>query len=523
MRKCISYTGYALFVFLFLVPLIIVFSLTDIVSIKEIFSQDYYLRVFKFTYSQAIISTFFSVLIGLIGAYILSNYKFRFKKIIQTVYSIPIMLPSVLAVLGFVITFGTSGIISKLFNVKLHFLYSYKAIIAAHVFYNFPIIAITVSSKWKNIGSDQEDEARVAGAGELKIFTEITLPKLLPSILSSGIIVLMFCISSFAIILILGGNPRFTNTEVEIYRQARTNLNLGKACSISLISTAVNTFLIILSRMSGKSQSEEAETFLLKQIKLKDLNLFSRVLINTFLVISSLFVLLPVISVVIKSFTAVSSRAGQSTISVKAYTAINLRSISETLFIGLASALFTTVLALSMSMDLAKRNNGFVENFIMLPMITSSVIVGLSFFIVSKYYKFLPNILLVVLCHSIVNIPISFKIILPAYRDIPKAIIEAAMIDGANDSAIIRKIEIPAIKDSIFASFIITFALSCGELNSTLILSNGKTSTIPIQIQRLISSYNYPSACAYGTVLLLLFSCVFITADRIKYRQSDYS
>ena len=81
-------------------------------------------------------------------------------------------------------------------------------------------------------------------------------------------------------------------------------------------------------------------------------------------------------------------------------------------------------------------------------------------------------------------------------------------------------IEIPTIKSSIIRAFIFAFALSMGEVNATLTLARGKVSTLPLQIYRLINSYNYQSACAVGTILITITFIVFLLCEYL-FREGE--
>ena len=54
-----------------------------------------------------------------------------------------------------------------------------------------------------------------------------------------------------------------------------------------------------------------------------------------------------------------------------------------------------------------------------------------------------------------------------------------------------------------------------GEINATMTLSEGKITTLPLLLYRLINSYNYQGACAVGTILILVALIVFITSELI--------
>jgi len=62
-------------------------------------------------------------------------------------------------------------------------------------------------------------------------------------------------------------------------------------------------------------------------------------------------------------------------------------------------------------------------------------------------------------------------------------------------------------------AFAFSFALSLGEFNATLSLSEGKVVTIPVLIYRMINSYNFQGASALGSILLLEALVVFFVGE----------
>ena len=159
---------------------------------------------------------------------------------------------------GFVISLETDGISERLLidvqssEPPLKILYSFKAIILAHTFYNFPIIMSLVSSYWEHLDANCEAASQTLGANKVQTFLKVTLPRLLPAIISAVSLVFLFCFNSFAIILVLGGGPQYTTMEVEIYRQARMLGNSGVAAAFSTSSPSSPLFLVSLATMLAR-------------------------------------------------------------------------------------------------------------------------------------------------------------------------------------------------------------------------------------------------------------------------------
>ena len=114
---------------------------------------------------------------------------------------------------------------------------------------------------------------------------------------------------SFAVILVLGGGPAFSTIEVEIYRLARIDLELGTAASLALsgaVITAILTFVYIrlqklsLPGFNGNQKPVEESEF-------SDLGAGTRAASIIYLVIVVLLILGPLAAVVQRSFL---SRSG---------------------------------------------------------------------------------------------------------------------------------------------------------------------------------------------------------------------
>ena len=533
--------GFMVLLVLFLVPVCMTLGQAFVVDggfsfslIASTFTDPYYLRIMAFTLIQALCSTLLSLLIGLPGAYLMTTYNFPGKRLLKTLYTIPFVLPSILVVLGFVIFYGNSGFLNKaimaVFGLKeppLRILYSFTAVLLAHAFYNFPVVVSIVGDYWQRLDSSCESAASTLGSKRAKVFKTITLPRLAPSILSAASLVFLFCFTSFAIILVLGGGPALTTTEVEIYRLARISMDTGRACALSLFSMLVAIVAMFVYSAAQRRQNHgEALGNQNAKLERKPRGFGQHLGIIIYLVFSLLFILCPILSIVARSLLGNATRSGGLAFSLAAYEKLfaagssNLKAVATSVAIALASSLLATAAALRICTSIARSSKTGIATdvAVMLPMVTSSVIVGLSYFIVSKYMKFMPPFVLVVLAHCVITMPFVVRTILPVYRKIPENLVNASYTLGFGARKTFRRIIRPILMPAMLTGMVFSFAMSMGELNATLLLGTTSMQTIPIQIYRLISSYNYQGACALGCILILVCFVVFFISETLKRR-----
>ncbi|HUV07757.1 MAG TPA: iron ABC transporter permease, partial [Spirochaetia bacterium] len=498
--------------------------------------------IILFTLKQALLSTLLSLLLGLPGAYLLTHFDFWGKNVVKAVTTVPFVLPSILVVLGFVRFFGNNGILNRmlmeLFRLNsppLRILYSLKAIVLAHAFYNFPICIRIVSSVWSRLNPHIEEAARTLGARGWRLFVTVTLPRILPGILAAAALIFIFCFTSFAVVLVLGGGPRYTTLEVEIYRLAKVSLDMRRASSLALVGAFLSLLLLYAYiKIQQKTSYFESSRVLPNRKRLAwILNKPYGLLILIYLILVFVIIAGPMLAVVHYSFLRRSGWAGQTHLSLEWYGRLfsplkgasgfavpYLRAISNSFFFGFMTVLIAVPLGTSLAYIPSKRHftgkPGF-QSLLMLPMGISTIILGLSYL---RVYRDLPvwrggAWVPIVLAHSIIACPFVIRSVSSVMDKLNPSLAEAAQTLGASPWRVFRHVEFPLMKPGIVTSAAFAFAISIGEINATLMLYEPDLVTIPIAIYRLISSYNFFAACAMGSILMLSSFIAFLIIDRI--------
>ena len=530
--------AFLLLFFFFPLGSVLVGGLTDrsgrfsLAVITSLLGDPYYLRIIGFTVWQAILSTLLSVLMGLPGAYLLARYDFRGKRLIQALTTVPFVLPSIIVVLGFVRFFGNNGILNRflmsllgLSEPPLRILYSLRAILLAHAFYNFPVVVRIVSSLWRRIHPSTEEAARSLGAHGLRLFWRVTLPQILPALLSAAALVFIFCLLSFAIVLVLGGGPRYTTLEVEVYRLAKVSLDLKTGSALALVGAVISLlFLYAYIKLQQRSSFAERMTEEVERPRLGSmLGSLRGVVYLLYLLFMALVILAPMITVVAYSFQ-LRSGWGQQAISLEWYRRIlsggpYLRAVANSLFFACMTMLLSLPLGTVLAYVGARSRfagGRVVEAVMMLPIGISSIILGLGYL---KAYQQLPWRIVgswyaIVFAHTVIAYPFVIRVASATFRKIKSSLTEAASSLGAGPWRLFWYLELPLARSALITGAAFAFGISVGEINASLMLYNERLITIPVMVYRLIGSYNFIGACAMGSVLMLFCFLAFLIIDR---------
>jgi len=503
-------------------------------------------RVIFFTLKQAVLSTFLTLILGLPGAYLVAKYDFPGKSLLKAITTVPFVLPAIIVSLGFILLFGNNGILNRwlmsLFHLDdppLRILYSLKAIVLAHAFYNFPLVVRLVSTVWGSIDPKIEDAARSLGAREFRVFWHVTLPMILPGIIASLALTFIFCFMSFAVVLVLGG-VKYGTIEVNIYMLMTVMLDhkMGSALAIvqSLFSLSFMFFYAKVLDLGARTEKVAVETNGTKP-KLfsgfRDLATWRGMLLLLYALVVLIVIIGPLLAVL--SFSVFHHQGEQTVFSLKSYYKIftipyspilgttPLQSIRNSLFFGIMTVLFSLPLGVSVAFLLARAKfplKNMFDAIVMLPLGISSISLGLGY--VRSFHK--PPLMItgtwyaIVFAHTVIAYPFVMRSVSPILKKMKPTLIDAAMSLGATRTWAFFLVELPIIKPGIIVGATFAFAISIGELGATYMLYRPHLTTMPISIYRFLSAHDLVGASAMGMILIVVCTLLFICIEKTGYK-----
>ena len=169
----------------------------------------YYWERLAFSLGQAAASTVLAVTVGLPAAWAFALVRFPGRSLLRAVVTVPFVLPTIVVALAFERLLGPGGWTSRVADALGIAMPEVNgtiwAILLAHVFYNVSVVIRVVGGVWANLDPATLEAAQMLGAGRVRRFTAVTLPALLPALLSASALVFMFCFTAFGTVLLLGG------------------------------------------------------------------------------------------------------------------------------------------------------------------------------------------------------------------------------------------------------------------------------------------------------------------------------
>lgn len=501
------------------------------------------LNAIGFTFYQAVLSTLLTIILGLPAAYLFSRFRFRGKEFLQVAATLPFILPTVVVAAAFNALIGQHGwlnlLLMDVFNLSqppITIQNSLAAILLAHIFYNVSIVIRVLSSAWEGLDVRLENAARTLGASPARVFREITLPLLKPSLISAFLLVFLFDFTSFGVILMMGG-PQFTTLEVEIYIQTMQFLNLPLASLLALIQLAFSMLITWAVIGSGRSLSVPVMPHVRQENLRKPQKTREKLFVFLMISILILLLVLPLVALVAKSLV-VWEGTGDSEdwrFSLQYFRElfVNRRqsifyvppidALRNSLLYALAASSIALVLGMMLAVGTAanRRYSRLLNGLVMLPLGTSAVTFGLGLYLAygarAAALRWYP--LLIPLAHALIALPFVLRLIEPALRSIPANIKGAARTLGASSREVWRYVELPIIWRAALTAMVYSFAISLGEFGATTFLTRPDIPTLPIAVYRYLNlpgTLNYGQAMAMAVILLAVCAASMFIVDRLQ-------
>ncbi|MCX2720026.1 molybdate ABC transporter permease subunit [Poritiphilus sp. M415] len=201
------------------------------------------------TLKLALATTFILVLVGIPLGYWLSRTTSWVKPVIETLVSMPLVLPPTVLGFYFLIVFGPEQFlgswIDKWLGIRLVF--SFPGLVLASVIYSLPFMVQPIHSGLSSLPNSLLEASLLMGKSKWQTLIKVGLPNIKPALLTGIILSFAHTIGEFGVVLMIGGSiPDKTRVaSIAIYEEVEA-LNYTTAHTYSLF-LLVLAFIVLMS------------------------------------------------------------------------------------------------------------------------------------------------------------------------------------------------------------------------------------------------------------------------------------
>ncbi len=157
----------------------------------------------------AVISTVCATVIGTLAALAMHRYRFPGYTASETIMYIPIVIPEVVMGISLLVLF-----------VMLNFTLGVPTITISHIAFNIPFVALVVRARLHGYDNAIDEAAMDLGANELTTFWRVTLPTIMPGVLSGAMLAFTLSLDDYVITYFTAG-PGATTLPLRVFSMVR--------------------------------------------------------------------------------------------------------------------------------------------------------------------------------------------------------------------------------------------------------------------------------------------------------------
>lgn len=459
----------------------------------------------RFSVSQALLSAFFSTLLAIPVARALARRRFAGRAALITLMGAPFLLPAVVAVLGLLAVFGRSGVLNQALTA-LGFppisIYGLHGVVLAHIFLNLPLAVRMILQGWLSIPSERIRLAQSLGFRPRETFRHLELPMLREVLPGTALVILVICLTSFAIVLTLGGGPSATTIELAIYQAVRFEFDLGRAAGLAGVQLAIGSLAALAAWVL--TRPADFGSGLDRDLALSAPGGWRRSGDVGALLAVGLFLTMPLLGVVVRGLPGLTDLPASV-----------LPAAGRSVLVALTSAVLTALAALTLALAAARKRSSLIEGAATLPLATSGLVLGTGLFLLIQ--PLTPPMTLALPVTILVNVslalPYLYRILLPEAQALQADYGRLAESLSLTGWPRLRWLVLPRLARPLGFGAGIAAALSMGDLGAIALFAGERQATLPLVVSQLTGAYRMEAAASAALVLIALSFTLFWAFD----------
>jgi molybdate transport system permease protein len=224
------------------VPLVAMIARVNWGEFIPLVTSDSSLQALGLSLRTSLTATVLCLVFGVPLAVVLARSRFPGQRVVRALVLLPLVLPPVVAGIALLYTFGRRGLIGQLLSSwGIDIAFSTTAVVLAQTFVALPFLVLSLEGALRTFGGRYETVAATLGAGPTTVFLRVTLPLLMPAVVSGAVLSFARALGEFGATLTFAGSLAGTTRTLplEIYLQRETDPDAAVALSLVLVLVAV--------------------------------------------------------------------------------------------------------------------------------------------------------------------------------------------------------------------------------------------------------------------------------------------
>ena len=490
-------------------------------------SRSFYRASVANTLMIGVLATITTTLIAVPLAFAIARLDIPGKLLLIGLAALPLVLPSFVGAYALLLLFGRAGVVTQFLNswgVPFGSIYGVSGIVAVYTLTLYPYVLLPTVAALKAIDISVEEAAQGLGSSPARTFRTITLPIVIPSVLSGGLLVLIETLENFGVPAVLAEDMPVLSVETYKLFIGETAANPSAAGVLGVLLIVLTASVLIIQRRYLASR--RFATGARVAPPLVKTGTGWRVFATMYCWAVVLLALVPFFAIVVLSFMEFRGPVLHAAFSLKNYVelcATAQRPLANTLLFATLAAGAAAFIGVPVGWILVRTRSvwtGLLDVTATLPFAVAGTILAIGLVIAFNAGGLVltGGWLIMVLAYTVRKLPFTVRASSAILHQIDPSLEEASISLGVSPLRTLLRLVIPLMLGGIVSGMVLTWVTVASELSSTVVLYSGPWRTLTIVMFQALEGTGAGVAVAAASLLIAITLIPVLAAYRLLRR-----
>ncbi|MCO4794562.1 MAG: iron ABC transporter permease [Bacteriovoracaceae bacterium] len=436
-------------------------------------------------------------------------------------YAIP---PYIGAIAWIYLTNPSNGILNSVFGEGFFNIYTNSGLIWVMGSFFYTFILLSLLAALDRMDPSLEEAARLSGASPIRVFFQITVPIIFPSLMSGILLVLLASAASFGVPAMIGNPAGIYLLTTKIYTlQKMGSMNgIFMAGALSILLLVLATLVLIINQRILSKNSFKTVSGKTSRPSLIDLGSLKTPLSIGLAILFVILFVMPLGGITITALSKIQGKFELSNFGFQNFTRVFFetdetpRALMNSFNLAFIAATATTLMGLILGYINKKtklKGRSAIEILASLPYSTPGTVLALAFILTFSAgvmgipIRLYNTLGLIVIAYFAKYLNFSLRTTSDGFGQIDDCLAEASRVSGATWWISMKTIWFPLMKPALMASWFLVFMPAFSELTMTILLTGPGLETLGTLIFQL---QEYGDASGGGAAVLALLTVIAV-------------
>jgi iron(III) transport system permease protein len=476
----------------------------------KLLSRAFYRASVINTLSIGLMATVVTTLIAVPLAFMVARLDFRGKLLLIGLAALPLVLPSFVGAYALLLLLGRSGVLTQALNamgVPFDSIYGMLGIVTVYTLTLYPYVLLPTVAGFKAIDTSVEEAAQSLGSSRLRTFWTVTLPIVMPSILSGALLVFIETIENFGVPAVLAEDKPILAVEAYKLFIGETASNPSAAGVLGTLLICLTATVLVIQRryLAGRRFATRAGA----PMSASKMRRSWRIVGILYCWTVVLLALIPFFAIVVLSFMEFRGPVLHPAFSLRNYAELSATGgpLRNTLMFATLAALAAVAIGVPIGWVLARTRSAWasvLDVTATLPFAVAGTVLAIGLVIAfnSGGFVLTGGWFIMVLAYTVRKLPFTVRTSTGILHQIDPSLEEASISLGVSPLSTFLRLIVPLMLGGIVSGMVLTWVTVASELSSTVVLYSGPWRTLTIVMFQALEGTGAGIAVAAASMLI---------------------